>query len=595
MSATARPPLFPFAALVGLDTLKLALQLAAIDARLSVLVRGDKGAGKTTAARGLAALLAPGSPFVTLPIGATEDRLLGGLDLERALKGEPALKPGVLADAHGGVLYIDEVNLLPDHLADALLDAVASGLHVVEREGFSVTQATDFVMVGSMNPEEGSLRPQLLDRFALAVDVEAPLDPAARGEVLARRLHYDTNPAGFADEWSEESAALRQTLADARARVADLALSRDLLQHIATRVAAYGIRSLRADLAVMRACRAYAALEGAMTVDQDHVERVLPLAIAHRARGLTPASSQAPARDPDSQPPQDDGSRRSRVEDERRDNWGEDSQAVPAQRVFAPADFGTAPRLLIDRTATATGTATSRGHGETRVPRGPVIGARATVAPHELDTRASLIHAATRNGDSGESGGVSLHIDDLHEKTRAPQGDTRFIVIVDSSGSHAVQDRMGLVKGAIAALLDASHRRHDEMVVIACRGAVATVLVDPTSSRADVERALEYLPTGGRTPLAHALELAAGYVTDRALVVLVTDGHANVPHRSDDAWADALTAARAIGCPALVVDSEDTRRATGRPREMAEAMGATYTRLTELDQTNVLRIVRGNA
>ena len=175
-----KPHGFPFPALVGLEPLKLALQLAAIDRRLSVLIRGDKGAGKSTAARGLADLLASGAPFVNLPIGATEDRLLGGLDVEKALKGEPALKAGLLADANGGVLYVDEVNLLPDHLADALLDAVASGVHLLEREGFSASQAARFVMVGSMNPEEGALRPQLLDRFALAVDVGAPMEPRAR-------------------------------------------------------------------------------------------------------------------------------------------------------------------------------------------------------------------------------------------------------------------------------------------------------------------------------------------------------------------------------------------------------------------------------
>jgi magnesium chelatase subunit D len=568
VSATARPPLFPFAALVGLDTLKLALQLAAIDARLSVLVRGDKGAGKTTAARGLAALLAAGAPFVTLPIGATEDRLLGGLDLERALKGEPALKPGVLADAHGGVLYIDEVNLLPDHLADALLDAVASGLHVVEREGFSVTQITNFVMIGSMNPEEGSLRPQLLDRFALAVEVEAPLDPHVRGDVLERRLQYDTDPARFEERWSQESLVVRQSLADARARLADLALPRELLHEIATRVAACGVRSLRADLAVMRASRACAALEGAATVGPEHVERVLPLAIAHRSRSLT-----RPSPPPAASPPHDDAN-------------ADGPRGTAAERVFAPVDVASAPRVMVDREGAGNRIGRGPASASMIVDRGPVIGTRLTRDPRELDVRPSLLHAMTRH-----NAGVSLQPDDLHEKTREPRGDTRFIVIVDSSGSHAVHERMTLVKGTITALLDASHARRDEMVVIVCRGAAASVLVEPTTSRADVERALEYLPTGGRTPLAHALELAMTHVTDRALLLLVTDGHANVPHGSEDAWTDALTAARIVRCPALVIDSEDPRRATGRARDIADAMGATYARLGDLDQAAVLRIV----
>ena len=194
---------FPFTALVGLDNLKLALQLAAIDRRLSVVVRGDKGAGKSTAARGLAALLDSQAPFVTLPIGATEDRLLGGLDVEKALSGEPMLKRGLLAEANGGVLYVDEVNLLPDHLADTLLDAVASGVHILERDGLSASQPADFVLLGSMNPEEGALRPQLLDRFALAADVQAPTDIELRCEVLERRLAFDRDPAAFAVAWAE--------------------------------------------------------------------------------------------------------------------------------------------------------------------------------------------------------------------------------------------------------------------------------------------------------------------------------------------------------------------------------------------------------
>src|ERR1700727_3509301 len=179
-----KPSVYPFAAIVGQDEMKLALLLAAVDWRLGVLLRGDKGSGKTTTARGLAALLPSPSPFINLPIGATEDRLLGGLHLERALKGDPVLKPGLLSEAHRGVLYVDEINLLPAHLGDALLDTAASGLNVIEREGLSVSHPAGFILLGSMNPEEGTLRPQLLDRFALAVDVRATLDPAVRQTVV---------------------------------------------------------------------------------------------------------------------------------------------------------------------------------------------------------------------------------------------------------------------------------------------------------------------------------------------------------------------------------------------------------------------------
>lgn len=558
--------IFPFAALVGLDTLKLALQLSAVDVRLSVLIRGDKGAGKSTAARGVAELLDPGAPFVTLPIGATEDRLLGGLDIDRTLKNEPALKPGLVAQAHGGVLYVDEVNLLPDHLADALLDAVASGVLVVEREGFSVSQAADFVLLGSMNPEEGALRPQLLDRFALVVDVEAPMDPEIRCEVLDRRLSYDADAAAFHAHWEAAQSTLARRVAGARARVSQTEITRGLLRHIAARITEYGVRSLRADLAVVRASRAYAALVDAATVTAEHVEIVLPLALAHRRPPKTKPPETRPPSPPESLPEPDDPSR--------------DVDAT-SERVFERVAHPS-PRVLVNHRSPRAGSSAARGGAFI----GPAITARRTNEPAELDVRASLVHAVAHTGET------RLELGDLHERIRASRTGTRFILVVDSSGSHAVQDRMRLVKGMVSGLLDASHGRHDEVVVISCRGAAAEVLVEPTSSREDAERALEYLPTGGRTPLAHGLEVAAGYVNDHALLVLVTDGHANVPSRTDDAWGDALRAAAALRCAALVIDTEDARRATGRPRHLAEAMRGQYARLDDLDPSRVLTIVR---
>ena len=557
---------FPFPALVGLDPLKLALQLAAIDIRLSVLIRGDKGAGKSTAARGLRALLEPGAPFINLPIGATEDRLLGGLDIEKALKGDPALKSGLLAAANGGVLYVDEINLLPDHLTDALLDAVACGVHVLEREGFSASQQAQFVMIGSMNPEEGALRPQILDRFALAVDVAAPMEPAVRREVIARRLAFDADATSFEETWRDERTRMAQQLAEARARMPGVVLSDAMLGLIAERVVTHGVHSLRADLAVVRGSRALAALEGVPAVDPSHVEAVLPLALAHRA----------PARNRDARPdPPPPGQRAESLD------GPAGATLAAAERVFAPLDLA-APRLLTDRRSEHPGDSSHSPAAH----RGPVIGARQTTDPGELDPRATLVHAAV------SARGTAIVADDLHERRRASLAGTRYLFVVDSSGSHAVQDRMRLVKGAVNGLLGAAHGRHDEVVVIACRGASASVLVEPTSIVDAARRALDYMPTGGRTPLAHALELAAAYVTDATVVVIVTDGHANIPTATDDPWADTLSAASALGCPALVIDSEDGQQATGRPRQLADALRGACVRLADLDQVSVLHVIR---
>lgn len=558
---------FPFAALVGLDTLRMALQLAAVDHRLSVLARGDKGAGKTTAVRALAPLLPPGARFVNLPIGVTEDRLLGGLDIDRALAGESVLRRGLLAEAHGGVLYVDEVNLLPDHLADALLDAVASGVHLVEREGFSAEQDAAFVLVGSMNPEEGALRPQLLDRFALAVDVSASMDPAVRREAVVRRLRFDEDPESFDASWRTEQSIVAERLDRARLTVADVECSPEMVGYISRVVAEHHVASLRADLAAVRASRALATLEGAGEVTSLHVDAVLPLVLCHRT------SSGGSSRPPLPPPPAPDDPRPS-----------PDAMSEPGdghQRVFAPREMG-APQLLVNRPVPAPGGALAvQG-----MSRGPVSGAQQTADPRELDVRASIVHAI------GRAGSARLRSEDLHEKRRAPRSGTRFIFVVDASGSHAVQDRMRAVKGVVSALLDRSAGRDDEVVVIAFRGASASVVLEPTRSLDAAHAGLVYLPTGGRTPLADGLELAAGYVTDASTLVLLTDGRANVPSRTADAWVDALAAAEAIRCPALVIDSEVGPSLLGRARELASAMRAQYATLDGLDDTGVLRLIR---
>ncbi|SRR5579875_912273 len=281
--AADRRDVFPLPALVGAEEMVLGLVLAAVDPRIGgVLLRGEKGSAKTTAARGLSALLGSAAPFVELPLGATEDRVVGALDLRAVLHdGEHRFLPGLLAQAHGGVLYVDEINLLPDHLVDLLLDVAVSGVNRVEREGISHEHSSRFVLVGSMNPEEGELRPQLLDRFGLSVEVRAPADPATRAEAVRRRLAFDAEPERFRASWAAAEEAMRQRFA----RSEPVPLEPGVDVQVSELCARAGVQGLRADLVICRAACALAGWEGLPRAGSAQVRAVAPLALGHRRSG----------------------------------------------------------------------------------------------------------------------------------------------------------------------------------------------------------------------------------------------------------------------------------------------------------------------
>jgi magnesium chelatase subunit I len=315
--ATTMTKAFPFSAIVGQDAMKTAMILTAIEPRLGgVLVFGDRGTGKSTAVRALAALLPPiqavkgcpinaasltdspdwaeltheelilrPTPVVDLPLGVTEDRVTGALDIERALvQGEKAFQPGLLAQANRGYLYIDEVNLLEDHIVDLLLDVAQSGENVVERDGLSIRHAARFVLVGSGNPEEGELRPQLLDRFGLSVEVRSPQDIEERIEVVRRRDAYENDTAGFLADWAPEEARVRDAILAARAALSGVETSTETLRDCARLCVTLGADGLRGELTLLRAGRALAAYHGATTLDRTHLRQVAPLALSHRLR-----------------------------------------------------------------------------------------------------------------------------------------------------------------------------------------------------------------------------------------------------------------------------------------------------------------------
>ncbi|MEU9241830.1 putative cobaltochelatase [Streptomyces sp. NPDC048385] len=597
---------FPFTAVVGQDDLRLALLLNAVSPAVGgVLVRGEKGTAKSTAVRALSALLPavdvvagcrfscdpaapdPGCPdgphppgayesrparMVELPVGASEDRLVGALDIERALaEGVKAFEPGLLADAHRGILYVDEVNLLHDHLVDLLLDAAAMGASYVEREGVSVRHAARFLLVGTMNPEEGELRPQLLDRFGLTVEVAASREPDQRVEVVRRRLAYDDDPPGFATRWAGEEAAVRQRIVAARGLLPSVRLGDGALRQIAATCAAFEVDGMRADIVMARTATALAAWAGRTEVLAEDVRQAALLALPHRRRrnpfdapgldedkldqtleefsGESGESGESGDGDPDpdgpgggggggGQPrpgegPQGDGGTGGAARPEAGEGDGVPRQAGGGEQapVRAAEPFRT---KVLSVPGIGEGAAGRRSRARTE--HGRTTGARRPRgALTKLHLAATVRAAAPHQRARGRSGpGLVLRRDDLRQATREGREGNLVLFVVDASGSMAARQRMGAVKGAVLSLLLDAYQRRDKVGLVTFRGAAGEVALPPTSSVEAAAARLESLPTGGRTPLAAGLLKAHDVLrverlrdpARRALVVVVTDGRA---------------------------------------------------------------------
>ncbi|MFT5960049.1 MAG: magnesium chelatase subunit D [Burkholderiaceae bacterium] len=636
---------FPFSALVGQPQLKTALLLCAVDPSLGgVLIRGDKGTAKSTAGRALADVLpliervpgcafncAPGMasphcevccgatasapvavasavPFITLPLGATEDRVLGTLDLARALKGaERAFQPGLLAAAHRGILYIDEVNLLADHLVDVLLDVAAMGVNSVQREGLSVTHPARFTLIGTMNLEEGDLRPQLLDRFGLMVEVTAPRDKTQRAEVVRRRIAFEANPVAYAATWIVQQDALHQQIRTAQERIAEVVLSDALLDLISHLCCEFDVASLRADIVMHKAARALAALDGRCTVTPADVRQAAELVLPHRRRrkpfeqpGLDQQrldelmhEAQQAAEPPESSDPQSSDSDAGQPDTDPSPDAPERQDAPARQQVVAAAP--TAPmRPVRVEAATARVVAGRRSEAD-NAPRGRVVRAVPHHQPDSLAVGATLRSAALR--DPLE---FQVTRDDLHQQVRVGKTANLIVLVVDASGSMAAQQRMEAVKGTVVSLLTDAYQRRDEVAVISFRGDAANMLLAPTRSIDLAEQSLRDLPTGGRTPLPHALQLVLEtldhYHGDAApLLVLLTDGKANVGLDAGDPWQASLGIAgmlAARGIAALVVDTESGYLRLGRAALLAEALGAECLTMEQLSAEQLTLTIR---
>jgi magnesium chelatase subunit D len=568
-------PDFPFSAVVGQDDLKLALVLVAVDPSIGgVLISGERGTGKSTAARGLAALLpktAEGNvaPFVELPLGATEDRVVGSLDISRILKdGGTQLRSGLLAQADGGVLYVDEVNLLPDHLVDLLLDAAAGGWVTVERDGVSAGEPARFVLVGTMNPEEGELRPQFLDRFGLCVQVRGPQVREVRMAAIRQRLAFDDHPQSVLEVARPAEQALRDGIASSRDRLAELRISEAHLSAVAALSEEHHLDGIRGDLAIIKTARALAAWEAAAEISDEHIRRASALALAHRAR---PKKAQPKSRSssPDgNQPPATQGA--------------PSSETPPLRAAPATAD-SVSIHLVTDR---VDGNRPGRRGAESLASQ-RVIGAVPFQGTGTLAVAQTVAAAATRGARVGEHG-IGLVAADLKQHERRGPGICHVLFLVDASGSMATHRRLEAAKGAALGLLTSSYQRRDEVALMAFRGEGTDLVLPFTRHVRSIEQALADVPTGGRTPLARALVDAADLLISRdpALLVLLTDGRANVSLDGGDPWEEALLACRSVkeACAgALIVDCESGPVILGRARAMAHLLGAECISLDELD------------
>lgn len=612
---------YPFSAIVGHDQLRLALLLCAVRPEIGgALIRGEKGTAKSTAVRGLAALLSAatdsgGAGLVEMPLGATEDRVVGSLDLQRVLRdGEHAFSPGLLARAHGGVLYVDEVNLLHDHLVDILLDAAAMGRVHIERDGISHTHEARFVLIGTMNPEEGELRPQLLDRFGLTVDVQASRDVEVRVEVIRQRMAYEADPDGFALKYADADAELARRIAAARAIVDDVVLPDNELRRIAALCAAFDVDGMRADLVVARTAAAHAAWRGALTVEELDIRVAAELALPHRRRrdpfddhgierdqldeALARAGEQAqgqPEPDPDPDPPGGGDSAQNRAPEH---NSNQATAPAPSKPSAPPSKVFRTRALTVP----GVGEGAPGRRSRARNAAGSVVAAADPADPgaHGLHLFATLLTAAE---DTDRAGPLRLRSGHLRRAVREGREGNLVIFVVDASGSMAARDRMAAVTGATMSLLRDAYQRRDKVAVITFRQQDARILLPPTSSAHIAGRRLSRFDTGGKTPLAEGLLAARGLVIrekvrDRArrpLVVVLTDGRATAG--LDPLGRSRIAAARLVaeGAAAVVVDCETSYVRLGLAGQLARQLGAPAIRLEQLRADHLTQAVRSVA